>query len=89
MCLGIVAIVIESFVVSAATADNSQVRSVWGVLQFITGFGVFAIGRNHPTVKRALADVLAGDLADLVQMDVSPLAGMLAEQLIAAQRDKR
>ena len=52
-------------------------------LDFLSGFGVFAIGRNHPTVKRALADVLAADLADLVQMDVSPLAGMLAEKLIA------
>ncbi len=52
-------------------------------LDLLSGFGVFAIGRNHPTVKRALADVLAGDLADLVQMDVSPLAGMLAEKLIA------
>jgi ornithine--oxo-acid transaminase len=52
-------------------------------LDLLSGFGVFAIGRNHPTVKRALADVLAGDLADLVQMDVSPLAGLLAENLIA------
>ncbi len=52
-------------------------------LDLLSGFGVFAIGRNHPTVKRALAEVLAGDLADLVQMDVSPLAGMLAEKLIA------
>ena len=52
-------------------------------LDLLSGFGVFAVGRNHPTVKRALADVLASDLADLVQMDVSPLAGMLAEKLIA------
>ena len=52
-------------------------------LDLLSGFGVFAIGRNHPTVKRALTDVINADLADLVQMDVSPLAGMLAEQLIA------
>ena len=52
-------------------------------LDLLSGFGVFAIGRNHPTVKRALADVLAADLSDLVQMDVSPLAGMLAEKLVA------
>src|SRR5580704_11661878 len=52
-------------------------------LDLLSGFGVFAIGRNHPTVKRALTDVLAGDLADLVQMDVSPLAGLLAEKLLA------
>ena len=52
-------------------------------LDLLSGFGVFAIGRNHPVVKRALLDVINADLADLVQMDVSPLAGMLAERLIA------
>ncbi len=52
-------------------------------LDLLSGFGVFAIGRNHPTVKKALADVLSADMADLVQMDVSPLAGLLAEQLLA------
>ena len=34
-------------------------------------------------MKRALADVLDGELPHLVQMDVSLLAGMLAERLIA------
>jgi ornithine--oxo-acid transaminase len=52
-------------------------------LDLLSGFGVFAIGRNHPTVKRALTDVIAADLSDLVQMDVSPLAGILAERLLA------
>jgi ornithine--oxo-acid transaminase len=52
-------------------------------LDLLSGFGVFAVGRNHPTVKRALADVLSADMADLIQMDVSPLAGLLAEQLLA------
>ncbi len=52
-------------------------------LDLLSGFGVFAIGRNHPVVKRALTDVINADLPDLVQMDVSPLAGMLAERLLA------
>jgi len=52
-------------------------------LDLLSGFGVFAIGRNHPVVKRALTEVINADLPDLVQMDVSPLAGMLAERLIA------
>ncbi len=52
-------------------------------LDLLSGFGVFAIGRSHPVVKRALLDVINADLPDLVQMDVSPLAGMLAERLIA------
>ncbi len=52
-------------------------------LDLLSGFGVFAIGRNHPTVKRALTDVINADLPDMVQMDVSTLAGMLAERLLA------
>jgi ornithine--oxo-acid transaminase len=52
-------------------------------LDLLSGFGVFAIGRNHPTVKRALADVLGADLPNLVQLDVSPLAGLLAERLLS------
>jgi ornithine--oxo-acid transaminase len=52
-------------------------------LDLLSGFGVFALGRNHPTVKRALRDVLDADLPDLVQMDVSLLAGLLAERLLS------
>ena len=46
------------------------------------GWGVFALGRNHPKVKAALQDVLAQDLPDMVQLDVSLLAGLLAERLL-------
>jgi ornithine--oxo-acid transaminase len=52
-------------------------------LDLLSGFGVFAIGRNHPTVKRALADVIGADLPNLVQLDVSPLAGLFAERLLS------
>ncbi len=52
-------------------------------LDLLSGFGVFALGRNHPKVIRYLNDVLAGELPDLVQMDVSLLAGILAERLLA------
>jgi len=51
-------------------------------LDLLSGFGVFAIGRNHPTVKDALAQVLAADLPNLVQMDVSVLSAILAERLM-------
>jgi len=27
---------------------------------YLSGFGVFAVGRNHPVVRRALTDVLDG-----------------------------
>ncbi|MEW6642195.1 MAG: aspartate aminotransferase family protein [Pseudomonadota bacterium] len=51
-------------------------------LDLLSGFGVFAIGRNHPALRSALSSVLNSDLPNLVQMDVSTLAGILAEQLI-------
>ncbi len=52
-------------------------------LDLLSGFGVFAIGRNHPTLREALKSVLDSHLPNLVQMDVSTLAGVLAERLLA------
>jgi ornithine--oxo-acid transaminase len=52
-------------------------------LDLLSGFGVFAIGRNHPTLREALKSVLDSELPNLVQMDVSTLAGVLAERLLA------
>jgi len=51
-------------------------------LDLLSGFGVFAIGRNHPRLREALASVLAAELPNLVQMDVSTLAGVLAQRLL-------
>src|ERR1700750_2019209 len=51
-------------------------------LDLLSGFGVFAIGRNHPVLRQALKSVLDADLPNLVQMDVSTLAGVLAERLL-------
>lgn len=51
-------------------------------LDLLSGFGVYALGRNHPTVVQALQDVLTSDLPDMVQMDVSLLSGLLAEQIL-------
>jgi ornithine--oxo-acid transaminase len=52
-------------------------------LDLLSGFGVFALGRNHPAIRAALKSVLDADLPNLVQMDVSTLAGILAERLLA------
>lgn len=52
-------------------------------LDMLAGFGVFAVGRNHPVVAAALREVLDAELADLVQFDCSLLSGLLAEQLVA------
>ena len=51
-------------------------------LDFLSGYSVFNIGRNHPAVKRAIQDVLEMDLPNMVQMDCSLLSGLLAEALL-------
>lgn len=51
-------------------------------LDLLSGFGVFGLGRNHPAIVSALSEVLQADLADLVQMDVSLLSGLLAERIL-------
>lgn len=51
-------------------------------LDLLSGFGVFAIGRNHPALRQALKTVLDADFPNLVQLDVSTLAGVLAERLL-------
>ncbi|MCI0601027.1 MAG: aminotransferase class III-fold pyridoxal phosphate-dependent enzyme [Beijerinckiaceae bacterium] len=51
-------------------------------LDLLSGWGVFGIGRNHPLLRETLTEVLARDLPNLVQMDVSVLAGVLAERLL-------
>jgi len=50
---------------------------------FLAGFGVFSLGRNHPVVRQALRDLLDAGLADLVQFDTPLLPGLLAEKLLA------
>ena len=51
-------------------------------LDYLSGFGVFGVGRDHPVVRQALHDVLDAELADMVQMDTPVLAGLLGEALI-------
>ncbi|MEO8316970.1 MAG: aspartate aminotransferase family protein [Bradyrhizobium sp.] len=51
-------------------------------LDLLSGFGVFAIGRNHPVLRDALKGILDSNLPNLVQLDLSTLAGILAERLL-------
>src|SRR5580692_5305803 len=51
-------------------------------LDFLSGFGVFALGRGHPAIVQALHDALDADLPNLVQMDCALLPGVLAEELV-------
>ena len=71
------------FAVDYVRAEGPYLFDVAGnrYLDLLSGFGVFALGRNHPTVTGALEQVLRGQLAGLVQLDVSLLAGLLAERL--------
>src|SRR5438093_118185 len=51
-------------------------------LDFLSGYSVFNIGRNHPMVQQAIRDVLDLDLPNMVQMDCSLLSGLLAEAFV-------
>jgi len=56
-------------------------------LDLISGYGVFALGRNHPEVIAGIQDVLAAGTANLPQLGVTLLSGVLAEQLLARAPD--
>ncbi len=56
-------------------------------LDLLSGFGVFAIGRNHPTVISALQETLTLELPNLVQIDVSILSGLLAKEILTTTPD--
>src|SRR5215472_1482186 len=50
---------------------------------FLSGFGVFAAGRSHPVIKKALRDALEIDFAAWTQFDCQPIMGLLAQRLLA------
>ncbi len=51
-------------------------------LDLFGGYGVFAIGRNHPDAVAAIEQVLAAQTGNLPQLGVTLLSGVLAEQLL-------
>lgn len=50
-------------------------------LDLLTGWGVFALGRNHPKVKPVLQQMLSRDLPNIVRMSCGLLGGLAAEAL--------
>lgn len=50
-------------------------------LDLLTGWGVFALGRNHPKVKPVLQQMLGRDLPNIVRMSCGLLGGLAAEAL--------
>jgi ornithine--oxo-acid transaminase len=51
-------------------------------LDLFGGYGVFAIGRNHPEAIAAVEQVMAARTGNLPQLGVTLLSGVLAEQLL-------
>src|ERR1700759_1510813 len=62
-------------------ADGERYLALFG------GYGVFAIGRNHPEAIAAVHEVMAAQTANLPQLGVTLLSGVLAEQLLARAPD--
>ncbi len=56
-------------------------------LDLLSGFGVYAFGRNHQVIINALKEVLSLEMPDLVQLDVSVLSGLLAKEILATTPD--
>ena len=52
-------------------------------LDWLGGFGMFNVGRNNPRVREALIEALELETPGSVQLGVSLLPGLLAEQLLA------
>ncbi len=52
-------------------------------LDLFGGYGVFAIGRNHPAALAAVRETMEAATANMPQLGVTLLSGVLAEQLIA------
>jgi ornithine--oxo-acid transaminase len=50
-------------------------------LDWLGGFGMYNVGRNNPTVRAALEDLLTLETPSLPQMGLSDLPGLLAEAL--------
>ncbi len=51
-------------------------------LDFISGYGVYGMGRNHPVIAKAIKDAIDLDLSNMVQLDCAQLSGLLAERIV-------
>ncbi|NOY28451.1 MAG: aspartate aminotransferase family protein [Oligoflexia bacterium] len=70
-----------------ATFTRAQGQYLWDAkgnrfLDFLTGGGVYLIGRNHPTVRQAIKDAVDLDLPNWTIVNPSLLGGLLAGKLI-------
>jgi ornithine--oxo-acid transaminase len=56
-------------------------------LDLLSGYGVFAIGRNHPEAIAAVRETMQAQTPNMPQLGVTLLSGVLAEQLLARSPD--
>ncbi len=66
-------------------AEGSYLEDAEGrrYLDLLGGFGMYALGRNNATIRKALEEALALDTPGRVQLGLSPLPGLLARELLA------
>ncbi len=50
-------------------------------LDFLAGYGVFSLGRNHPEVRQILTEFMAAEYPSLVKLEAPLLSGLLAKEL--------
>lgn len=50
-------------------------------LDMLSGYGVFSMGRAHPTIKAALHAAIDADLPNMIQMDAPLPAALLAQKI--------
>ena len=58
-------------------------------LDFISGYGVFGMGRNHPVIGKAIKDAVDLNLPSMAQLECALLPGLLAEALVKRAGGKR
>jgi ornithine--oxo-acid transaminase len=51
-------------------------------LDLLGGFGMYSVGRNNPRVREALVEALELETPGKVQLGISPLPGLLADELL-------
>ena len=75
---------------SWVSAEGAELIDARGdrYLDLLGGYGVFALGRNNPRVRDALAQALAAGTANLPQLGVTLPAGLLAEDLLARMPER-
>lgn len=81
---------LKMFEVAGMTAvfDRGQGQYLWDTngdrfLDFLSGGGVYFMGRNQPEINEMLRDILDLELPNLTIVNASLLGGLLAEKLLA------